>query len=54
MDYNPEIWAVCMLTLQGTAKLLEMSVSLKMLFSIMFFFRSGYHLGLTVQMELDF
>lgn len=54
MDYNPEIWAVCMLTLQGTAKLLEMNVSLKMLFSIMFFFRSGNHLGLTVQIELDF
>lgn len=31
MDYKPEIWAVYMLTLQGTAKLLEMNVSLKML-----------------------
>lgn len=54
MDYNPEIRAVCMLTLQGTAKLLEMNVSLKMLFSIMFFFRSGNHLGVPVQIELDF
>lgn len=54
IDYSPEIWAVCILTLQGTAKLLEMNVSLKMLFSIMFFFRSGNHLGLTVQIELDF
>lgn len=54
MDYNPEIWAFCMLTLQGTVKLLELNVSLKMLFSIMFFFRSGNHHGLTVQMKLDF
>lgn len=53
MEHNPEIWAGCMLTLQGQ-KLLEMNVSLKMLFSIMVFFRSGNHLGLTVQMELDF
>lgn len=54
MEYNPEIWAGCMLTLQGTAKLLEMNVSLKMLFSIMIFFRSGNRLGLTVQMKLHF
>jgi len=54
MGYSPEIWAGCMLTLQGTAKLLEMNVSLKMLFSIMVFFRNGNHLGLTIQIELDF
>lgn len=54
MEYNPEMWSGCMLTLQGTAKLLEMNVSLKMLFSITVFFRSGNHLGLAVQMKLDF
>lgn len=54
MEYNPEIWADCMLTIQGTVKLLEMNISLEMLCPIMVFFRSGNHLGLTVQMELEF
>lgn len=54
MEYIIDIWAGCMLTLQGTDKLLEINISFKILLSLRIFFRSEKHMGLIVQMAPDF